>query len=163
MLPATVVMALSALVAGRLVARRGPRVPLVLSGVLTAVGSYLLVGISPATSYPRLAVELAVLGAGLGLVNPPITNIGVSGMPPEQAGVASAVISATRQIGKVLGVAVLGAMLTSGYHARLAAGMPTAWALSAATRAPWLLAAACGALVAVTGFVTTASWRPARP
>ena len=37
-------------------------------------------------------------------------------------GVASAVISATRQFGSVLGVAVMGAMLTSGFHARVAAG-----------------------------------------
>jgi hypothetical protein len=98
-----------------------------------------------------------VLGAGLGLVNPPITNAGVSGMPPEQAGVASAVISSSRQFGQVLGVAVMGAMLTSGYHARLAAGVARPAALSAATNAPWLLAAACGVLVAVTGMVTTRS------
>ncbi len=157
LLPATVVMALSAPVAGHLAARRGPRVPLVLSGVLTAVGSCLLLGISPATSYPRLAVALAVLGAGLGLVNPPITNTGVSGMPPAQAGVASAVISAARQLGNVLGVAVMGAMLAGGFRARLAAGVPRAQALSAATHAPWLLAAVCGALVAVAGFVTTSA------
>jgi Na+/melibiose symporter-like transporter len=101
-----------------------------------------------------------VVGAGLGLVNPPITNAGVSGMPPEQAGVASAVISTARQIGNVLGVAVMGAMLTSGYHARLAAGVPRAAALSAATHAPWALAAVCGVLVAVAGVVT--NLRPRR-
>ena len=157
LLPATVVMALSAPVAGHLMGKRGARIPLVLSGVLMAIGSFLLVGLAPGTSSMWLALAFAVLGAGLGLVNPPITGIGVTGMPPEQAGVASAVISTTRQIGNVLGVAVMGAMLTSGYRARLAAGVPRADALSAATHAPWVLAAVCGVLVAVAGFVTTSA------
>jgi EmrB/QacA subfamily drug resistance transporter len=157
LLPATAVMALAAPVAGSLVGRRGPRIPLVLSGVLTALGSAALLGLSPATSSVRLAVALAVLGAGLGLVNPPITNTGVTGMPPEQAGVASAVISTTRQIGNVLGVAVMGAMLTASLNAGLAAGESRPAALSAATDGPWLLAVACGVLVAVAGFVTTSA------
>jgi EmrB/QacA subfamily drug resistance transporter len=157
LLPATVVMAIAAPVAGHLTARRGPLIPLAASGILMAAGSVLLLGLEPATSYAKLVLAFAVLGAGLGLVNPPITNAGVSGMPPEQAGVASAVISSTRQIGNVLGVAVMGAMLTSGYHARLAAGLSHPAALSAATHAPWVVAAVCGALVAVTGIVTTRS------
>jgi EmrB/QacA subfamily drug resistance transporter len=157
LLPATVVMALAAPVAGSLTAHRGPRIPLVLSGVFIAVGSALLLRLAPSTSYLWLAVAFAVLGAGLGLVNPPITNIGVSGMPPDQAGVASAVISVTRQIGSLLGVAVMGAMLTSGYHARLLAGLPRTSALSAATHAPWLLAVACGVIVAVVGWITTSA------
>jgi MFS family permease len=157
LLPATATMALAAPVAGSLVGRRGPRIPLVLSGVLTALGSAALLGLSPATSAVRLALALAVLGAGLGLVNPPITNTGVTGMPPEQAGVASAVISTTRQLGNVLGVAVMGAMLTASLNAGLARGQSHAAALSAATDGPWLLAIACGVLVAVAGFVTTSA------
>jgi EmrB/QacA subfamily drug resistance transporter len=157
LLPATAVMALSAPVAGQLVGRRGPRIPLVASGAAIAAGSALLLGLSPATSVVRLAIAMAVLGAGLGLVNPPITNTGVTGMPPSQAGVASAVISSTRQIGNVLGVAVMGAMLTASMSAGLAHGQSHAVALSAATDGPWWLAVACGAAVAVAGFVTTSA------
>jgi EmrB/QacA subfamily drug resistance transporter len=157
LLPATAVMALAAPVAGWLVGRRGPRIPLVASGALTALGGALLLGLSPATSAARLGIALAVLGAGLGLVNPPITNTGVTGMPPAQAGVASAVISATRQIGNVLGVAVMGAMLTAGLNAGMARGQPHAAALSAATGGPWRLAAACGILVAAAGLATTSA------
>jgi EmrB/QacA subfamily drug resistance transporter len=157
LLPATVVMAAAAPVAGHLTARRGPRSSLVASGLLIAAGSVALLGLAPATSYARLAVAYALLGAGLGLVNPPITNSGVSGMPPEQAGVASAVISATRQIGNVLGVAVMGAMLAAGLRAGLAAGVPRDQAFSSATHGPWVLAACCGLLTAVVGFVTTSA------
>jgi len=157
LLPATIVMAAAAPVAGHLTGHRGPRIPLVLSGVLMAAGAALLLRLSPSTSLAWLTPALALLGAGLGLVNPPITNTGVSGMPPSQAGVASAVISSTRQFGSVLGVAVMGAMLTSGVHARVAAGESPADALSAATHAPWLLAVVCGALVAVVGLITTSA------
>jgi EmrB/QacA subfamily drug resistance transporter len=157
LLPATAVMALAAPVAGALVARRGPRIPLVLSGILTAAGSAMLLGLSPVTSETWLALSFAVLGAGLGLVNPPITNTGVTGMPPDQAGVASAVISTTRQIGNVLGVAVMGTMLTASLHAGLASGESHATALSAATHGPWLLAAACGVLITAAGFITTSA------
>src|SRR5580692_5109834 len=157
LVPAMIVMAAAAPVAGHLTAHRGPRIPLVLSGVLMAAGAALLLWLSPSTSLAWLTLALVVLGAGLGLVNPPITNTGVSGMPPSQAGVASAVISATRQFGSVLGVAVMGAMLTSGVRVRVAAGESHADALSAATHAPWLLAVVCGALVAVVGLITTSA------
>jgi EmrB/QacA subfamily drug resistance transporter len=157
LLPATIVMAAAAPVAGNLTGHRGPRIPLVSSGVLIAAGAAMLLGLSPSTSAWWLAVALGVLGAGLGLVNPPITHTGVSGMPPAQAGVASAVISATRQFGSVLGVAVMGAMLTSGVQARVAAGEDHAAALSAATHAPWLLAVVCGGVVAIVGLVTTSA------
>lgn len=155
LLPATLVMAAAAPVAGQLTACRGPRVPLVASGLCIAAGLALLLGLGPATSYWWLAGALAVLGAGLGLVNPPITNTGVSGMPPAQAGVASAVISVTRQIGSLLGVAVMGDMVTSGVRGGLAAGQSPAAALSAATHGPWVLGIACGLLVALAGYLST--------
>ena len=157
LLPATVVMAAAAPVAGHLTGRRGPRIPLVASGLLIAAGSAVLLGLGPATPYLRLAFAYVLLGAGLGLVNPPITNTGISGMPPEQAGVASAVISVTRQIGQVLGVAVMGAMLSSSLRAGLAAGLPRDQAFSAATNGPWALAVACGLVVAVAGLLTTSA------
>jgi EmrB/QacA subfamily drug resistance transporter len=155
LLPATIVMAAAAPVSGQLTGRHGPRVPLVASGLLTAAGMALLLDLSPGTSYLSIAVALAILGAGLGLVNPPITNTGVSGMPPAQAGVASAVISATRQIGSVVGVAVMGDLVTTGVRSGLASGQTHAAALSAATHAPWLLALFCGLGIAVVGYLTT--------
>jgi MFS family permease len=156
LLPATIVMAAAAPISGQFTGRHGPRVPLAASGLLTAAGTGLLLGLSPGTSYLQIAVALAVLGAGLGLVNPPITNTGVSGMPPAQAGVASAVISASRQIGSVVGVAVMGDLVTTGVRSGMAAGQARAVALSAATHGPWVLALACGLGIALVGYLTTA-------
>ncbi len=155
LLPAMLVMAVAAPVAGHVSGRHGARIPLVASGVLIAAGMALLLGLRPGTSFALIAVALAVTGAGLGLVNPPITNIGVSGMPPAQAGVASAVISATRQFGSVLGVAVLGDLVTTGVSSGLARGQTHAVALSAATHAAWAVAVGCGVVIALTGYLTT--------
>jgi len=56
------------------------------------------------------ARETAFVGVGFGLVNPPITNTAVSGVPASQAGVAAAVASTSRQVGLTLGVALAGAI-----------------------------------------------------
>jgi hypothetical protein len=112
---------------------------------------------SPSTPYWVLAVAFALTGAGQGLVNPPVTNAGVSGMPPAQAGVAGAVISSTRQLGSVLGVAVMGAMLASGLAGAARGGPARDHAFTLATHAPWALAVACGLLTAAVGWVMTSA------
>jgi EmrB/QacA subfamily drug resistance transporter len=122
--PATIVIALVAPVTGRLVGRSGARVPLVASGLFFAAGTAVLIFVTPGTSYWLLALAYLGLGLGFGLVNPPISNTAVSGMPPAQAGTASAVASTARQVGSVLGVAILGSVVTSRFRAELAARLP---------------------------------------
>jgi EmrB/QacA subfamily drug resistance transporter len=157
LLPATAVMAMAAPVAGQIAGHRGPRIPLVASGLLIAAGAAVLLVMSPSTPYWVLAVAFALTGAGQGLVNPPVTNAGVSGMPPAQAGVAGAVISSTRQLGSVLGVAVMGAMLASGLAGAARGGPARDHAFTLATHAPWALAVACGLLTAAVGWVMTSA------
>ena len=118
-LPATVVIIAVAPFTGRLVGLRGSRLPLCASGSLLAAGTALLILLRPDTSYFFLAIAYLLIGLGFGAVNPPITNTAVSGMPLSQAGVASAVAGTSRQIGSVLGVAVLGSVVTSGLHRQL--------------------------------------------
>ena len=155
LLPAMLVMAVAAPVAGQVTGHYGARVPLVASGLLIAAGMAMLLGLGPGTSFAWVIAALTVAGAGLGLVNPPITNIGVSGMPPAQAGVASAVISATRQFGSVLGVAVMGDLVTTGVSAGLARGQAHPAALAAATHGAWAVGLGCGLVIALTGYLTT--------
>jgi EmrB/QacA subfamily drug resistance transporter len=121
LLPVTALIALTAPLTGRYVARRGLRVPLVVSGCCTLAGALLLATVAPSTSYLELALAYALLGIGFGSVNPTITNASLSGMPADQAGVASAVTSSARQLGNLLGVALLGAIATSGFHSQLTA------------------------------------------
>jgi MFS family permease len=63
-------MAVAGPAAGRIVARHGPRIPLVASGLLVAAGALVLTGLTAGTSYAVLALALVLLGAGQGLVNP---------------------------------------------------------------------------------------------
>jgi EmrB/QacA subfamily drug resistance transporter len=131
---ATVPLALAIVVisplSGRLVGRRGPRLPLVIAGVFLVVGCAMLTGIDAGTPLGALIAAYVVFGIGFGFVNAPITNAAVSGMPRAQAGVASAIATTSRQFGQTLGVAIVGSM---------------GW---------WMLTALAGAVL-VLGFVAT--------
>jgi EmrB/QacA subfamily drug resistance transporter len=118
-LPATIVIVAVAPFSGRLVGHRGARLPLCAAGAFLAGGAALLILLRTDTPYAFLAVAYLLIGLGFGAVNPPITNTAVSGMPLSQAGVASAVAGTARQLGSVLGVAVLGSVVTSRLHAEV--------------------------------------------
>jgi MFS transporter, DHA2 family, methylenomycin A resistance protein len=68
----------------------------------------------PATPVSALWWDFALLGAGIGLAGTPGTSIAVSTVAAARAGMASAVNNASRQIGQVFGVAVLGALVYAG-------------------------------------------------
>jgi MFS family permease len=135
-------------VAGRIVAARGVRLPLYTAGVCTALTAALLVPLSPSTPLPQLLGAYLVAGIGFGMVNSPITNTAVSGMPREQAGVAAAVASTSRQVGQSLGVAV------SGTIAGAATGL-IGPGFASATHPVWWLGVGCGAAIIVLCAVAT--------
>ena len=132
-------------VSGRLVGSRGPRLPLVLAGLAIMAASLLLIRLSDGTPVPWLLFSYVVFGLGFGLVNAPISNAAVSGMPDSQAGVAASVASASRQAGSALGVAITGSLVAGASNAGLAA----------ASHVAWILLACWGAGIAVLGFVST--------
>src|SRR6185437_6172460 len=112
-LPMAAMTVIASPVSGRLVGQRGARIPLVVSGIGLMTACLMLTGVDPVTPFSWLFGAYVVFGLGFGLVNAPITNAAVSGMPRAQAGVASAVASTSRQIGQTLGVAVVGALVSS--------------------------------------------------
>ena len=144
-LPMAAMICLFAPVSGRLVGTKGPRLPLVLAGLATVVSLTLLTRITDATSIPYLLASYVVLGIACGLVNAPIANTAVSGMPNSQAGVAASVASASRQTGSVLGVAITGSIVAGASAAGLAS----------ASHAAWAVLAACGLAVAALGYAST--------
>jgi MFS family permease len=139
-------------IAGRLVGRRGPRVPLAVAGIGIAICGVLLSTLSTSTPVWFLIVTYVIFGVAFGMLNPPITNAAVSGMPRAQAGVAAAIASTSRQVGASLGVAVLGSVVTSQIVGSFAGSFP------AASHVGWLIMAGCGVAVCVLGFVTTSGW-----
>jgi EmrB/QacA subfamily drug resistance transporter len=147
---ALVLVAISPL-SGRIVGRRGPRLPLLIAGVCLVAACALLSGIEPGTSLESLIATYVVFGIGLGFVNAPITNAAVSGMPRAQAGVAAAIATTSRQFGQTLGVAVVGAIVAS--HG----GAPGQGNLSSASHPAWWTLTGFGAVVLVLGLVATSS------
>jgi EmrB/QacA subfamily drug resistance transporter len=147
----TAPMALATLIfaplSGRMVANRGPRLPLVLAGPIMALGAFLLERLGLRASDAQLLLAYAVFGIGFGLVNAPISNTAVSGMPRERAGVAGAVASTGRQIGASLGVAVTGSLV--------AGASPD---FIARSHAAWAVVSGCGVVVFVLGVISTGPW-----
>ena len=144
-LPMALMILIFAPISGRLVGSRGPRVPLLLAGVAAVAGLALLTQLSDTSSLTYLLVCYALLGLAFGLVNAPISNTAVSGMPNSQAGVAASVASASRQTGSTLGVAVTGSIV---------AGAPAA-GLAAASHSAWVALAACGFAILLLGYGST--------
>jgi MFS family permease len=134
---------------GRLVGRRGPRLPLAIAGVAFVIACAMLTGIEAGTPFPLLVAAYVAFGLGFGLVNAPITNAAVSGMPRAQAGVASAIATTSRQVGQTLGVAVVGAIVTAR------AGGPAHAELASASHPAWWVLTACGGVVLLLGFLAT--------
>jgi MFS family permease len=61
----------------------------------------------------------SIHGVGLGMTMPTTLALAVSALPAGQAGMGSALLQAVRQSGGAIGVAVLGAVFNTVYHARL--------------------------------------------
>ena len=128
-------------VSGRLIGRFGTRPSLVIAGAAVALSGLLLTRLSSDTSLTQLVLAYVIFGVGFGLVNAPITNTAVSGMPRAQAGLAAAVASTSRLFGASLGVAIAGT-LAHGHHAQLGfvrATHPFFWLITAAGVAVTLL------------------------
>ena len=137
--PLAVMTVVASPLSGRLVGRRGPRLPLLIAGVCIVTACAMLTGIDPATPFAWLFAAYLLFGIGFGFVNAPITNAAVSGMPRAQAGVASAIATTSRQFGQTLGVAVVGAIVTSHVSGSAA----------------WWTLTACGAVVLLLGVLAT--------
>jgi EmrB/QacA subfamily drug resistance transporter len=152
-LPMAMASFLTAPIAGRIVAARGVRIPLYTAGACMAVSATLLTRLSADTPLIQLLVAYLVFGIGFGMVNSPITNTAVSGMPREQAGVAAAVASTSRQVGSSLGVAVTGSIAG-------AAGGVIGPGFATATHAAWWLVVGCGVLIVALCALATS--RPGR-
>src|SRR6201993_1738795 len=74
LLPMAVTMAVCAPLAGRIVAARGARIPLVIAGLALIAGGVLLTRLTDTAGTGFLVISYVIFGAGFGLVNAPITN-----------------------------------------------------------------------------------------
>ncbi len=136
-------------IAGRIVASRGNRLPLMIASAGLIIGPLLLTGLAPDTPMALILISYVVFGIGLGLVNAPITNTAISGMPSSHAGVAAAIASTSRQVGSTIGIALAGAVVATGSSALTGPGF------AEATHAGWWLLVGFAVAIFIIAAITT--------
>ena len=151
-LPMAGMTAVCSPLSGRLVGSRGTRPSLIVAGLGITAAGFILAHVTTGTSTVVLLASYVLFGLGFGMVNAPITNSTVSGMPRSQAGVAAGVASTSRQIGASLGVAVIGAATISALHGPFRLGF------ASASHAGWWIVTGCGVAVLCLGVLVSGAW-----
>jgi EmrB/QacA subfamily drug resistance transporter len=109
-LPATLMVMVTAPIAGRLADRIGPRPLMTFGLVVVAVALYLMTRIGVDTGYGELLPAFLLMGFGLAITISPMSTAAMNSVSADKAGVASGILSMNRMIGGSLGVAVFGAL-----------------------------------------------------
>jgi DHA2 family methylenomycin A resistance protein-like MFS transporter len=111
--PLTVVIAVGALLSGRLTDRFGPRTPMLLGLGGGFAGACLLAVLGERVGAGGIALFGTVLGL-VGFAMPAMTGVALAAVDARRAGLAAATLNAARQAGGALGVALLGSLALGG-------------------------------------------------
>jgi EmrB/QacA subfamily drug resistance transporter len=125
-LPFAIAMAAVSPVSTVLAGRLGSRVVIPAGIALMGAGLLDLSTAGVHTSYPPLAVAVAIMGAGMGLVMAPASTTIMTTVPAHQAGAGSAVNDTIREVGGALGIAIVGSLAENVYRTKLGAALATA-------------------------------------
>jgi hypothetical protein len=121
LLPVAVSIALASVLGPRMVERIGTTAVVVAGLTVFAAGLAWASTVDAATPYSQIAMQMLLLGGGLGLTTAPATEAIMGSLSADKAGVGSAVNDTTREFGGTLGVAIVGSVFASVYSGRLAA------------------------------------------
>jgi EmrB/QacA subfamily drug resistance transporter len=145
-LPAAIALTVAAPLGTRLAARFGIRAT-VSAGLLAATAGLAYFATATGhTPYPQYMTATSMLTFGIGLTMAPATQSVMSSLPPAKTGVGAAVNNTTRNLGTVLGVAVLGSIAATTYTHSMPAGPGARSIGAAASIAPHLPATAAQSL-----------------
>lgn len=117
--PFAVFTAMAAPLSAVLVRRSGTKNVVATGLAMMAVGFAWCTVDQPLTSYWIIVGQMFFMGFGLGLVNAPATEAILGSLPPDKAGVGSAVNDTARELGATLGVAVVGSVFATVYAGRM--------------------------------------------
>lgn len=118
-LPVAFSIAISSVMAPRIVERVGTTRVVVAGLGLMAIAFTWISTVTATTSYTEIVGQMILLGSGLGLTTAPATESIMGSLSADKAGVGSAVNDTTRELGGTLGVAVVGSVFSSVYIAAL--------------------------------------------
>ncbi len=123
-LPVPVIIGIISLQAPRLINRFGFKPLLVVGTALATVGVFMMSLLTVESTYiNNLLPAFIVLSVGFGVCVVAITIAATSGVPSNEAGLASGLINTSQQIGGALGLAILAVVAGSGTAAALSSGM----------------------------------------
>ena len=151
LLPLAACTTVASPLSGRLVGKRGTRLPLTLAASGLGLAACILLTLSATTPFWLIALALAIFGLGFGMVKAPITTSALSGMPMAQAGSAAGIASTSRQIGVSLGVAVAGSLTGMSASAHVGQDFATA------THAMWCATLCLAGLILSLAYASTSA------
>jgi EmrB/QacA subfamily drug resistance transporter len=130
-LPSTVLIIITAPLAGRLADRVGPRPLMTLGLLIVAISLVIESRLTAHSGYGLLLPGFVLMGLGMGLVMSPMSTAAMNAVDRTKAGAASGVLSMTRMVGSTFGVAVMGALVATIGGSKIDSGLPH---IPAATR-----------------------------
>jgi EmrB/QacA subfamily drug resistance transporter len=120
--PMALCVAVFSAIAPRVVGLLGAHRTIALGMVIMVIGLVLFAGQGAGATYGGLMPGFILFGAGAGLMNVPLTNSVMEAAPAHQAGIASALLNASREVAGLLGVTVIGAVLRTAQASSLRGG-----------------------------------------
>jgi EmrB/QacA subfamily drug resistance transporter len=120
--PMALFVAVFAAIAPRIEAWAGAHRTVAAGMLLMVIGLVLFARLGLHASYTSLLPGFMLFGAGAGLMNVPLTNAVMAATPPSVAGVASALLNASREVAGLLGITVIGAVLRTAQGASARGG-----------------------------------------
>jgi EmrB/QacA subfamily drug resistance transporter len=126
--PMALCLAIGATASQRVVALIGQHRTVALGMAVMTVGLVLFAGLGAGATFASLLPGFVLFGLGAGLMNVPVTTAVIGGVPAAQAGVASALLNASREVAGLLGVTVIGAVLRTSQGSALRSGVNPAQA-----------------------------------
>ena len=167
-LPAAVPALIGGPFAGYVVGTRGPRGVLVGGMLVLAAGAGALALMAVDAPIGWLLATYLVIGFGYAVLSAPVSTVAVSSMPRDQAGVAAGIASSARNVGIVLGIAVLGAIVNGRVPVMLTPASGASDAALAAFRFAYVDAlhiayAVAAAVALVAALVAALTMRPTPP
>ena len=143
MLPIMPLMVIAAPLSASFVPKFGARYVVGGAMLLTAIGVLILSTLDAGSGYGHVLAGMIPMATGMGLTMSPLTELIMSSVPRDKAGVGSAMNDTTREVGTTLGVAILGSILSSGYTSKIG-GLASTLASQAQATVEGSLAGALG-------------------
>ena len=160
-LPLTAGIVIMAIITSRILGKVGARIPMAAGALVAAGGLFWASHLSPTSGYvSAVLAPTLVLAFGLGAIFVPLSLLAVSGVTPNETGLASALLNVGQQIGGSLGLAILVNVASSVTKSQLQNGASQALAVTTGYSRAFLIAAGIAFIACLIAFFFIRTVRP---